>query len=145
MKFEVKRFEELTPSEVYEILKARSLVFMLEQGISCLDMDDMDYASLHVFAREEEKVTAYMRVFALPEQGDVKIGRVLTLSRKKGNGRAMMKACIEAAKEKLCAARVLVDAQVSALPFYEKCGFRPVSDEFEEEGVSHVKMILDLN
>ncbi len=139
MEFIVKRFCDLTPAELYEILKARQRVFMLEQGIRCLDMDDKDYESLHVFAMEEGRVVANLRVFS-SQEGVAHIGRVLTLSRKKGNGRALVKAAVKAAKEELGAKCITVDAQLQAAPFYKKCGFSAISDPFLEEEIEHIKM-----
>jgi ElaA protein len=46
MNFVAKEFDELTTKELYEILKARAKVFIVEQGIQCQDMDDVDYRSL---------------------------------------------------------------------------------------------------
>lgn len=140
MVFVAKYFEELTPSEVYEILKARSRVFMLEQGIRCLDMDDMDYKSLHIFSMEAGKVTAYLRAFSLSQEGDVKIGRVLTVHHGQGLGRILMEKSMQLIQREMKGKRICVDAQIQARPFYEKCGFVVVSDEFMEEGIPHIKM-----
>ena len=62
MDFIVKKFNELTAGELYEILKARSAVFLLEQNIVCQDMDDVDYDSYHFFICDDKKVMAYLRV-----------------------------------------------------------------------------------
>ena len=144
MEFIVKRFNDLTSAELYEILKARSKVFMLEQEIHCLDMDDVDYKSLHIFSMEEGKVIANLRAYLPEGEKEVKIGRVLTLSRGKGLGRKMMDAAISAVKKEFGASVLYVDAQVQAMPFYEKCGFCAISKEFLEEGIPHVKMKLEL-
>ena len=63
MDFYAKTFSELTASEIYEILKARMEVFLLEQNIVCLDIDGVDYDSLHVFFENEGRVEAYFRAF----------------------------------------------------------------------------------
>lgn len=88
MEFIVKRFEQLTEKEVYEILKARAEIFMMEQNIMYLDMDDIDYKSLHCFFTEEGRVLAYLRAFH-EEEGDeeVRIGRVLSIEHGKGHGK----------------------------------------------------------
>jgi len=145
MNFYAKKFDQLTCAELYEILKARSAVFMLEQKILCLDMDDMDYKSLHVFFEEEGKVLAYLRAFETDIPGKVKIGRVLTRIRKKGLGRRLLEFAEDAMKEVFSANCVLVDAQKQAVPFYEKCGFTDYSDEFMEEGIFHIKMEKELS
>lgn len=131
-------FHELSGATVYEILKARSLVFLLEQGIRCQDADDRDQIALHVLL-EDESLVAYLRVLPL-EEGVVKIGRVLTLRRGEGLGRRLLAFAEEEIREKMNARRVVVDAQSRAVPFYEKCGYTVISEEFMEEGVPHRKM-----
>lgn len=140
MNFFAKKFEELTSAEVYEILKARSAVFMLEQKILCLDMDDMDYESLHIFFEEKGKIIAYLRAFQTEVPGKVKIGRVLTRIRGTGLGRCLMEKAEASIREHFSANTILVSAQKQAVPFYEKCGFTAVSEEFLEENIPHIDM-----
>ena len=141
MIFSEKFFPELTAGEVYEILKARSKVFMLEQEIHCLDMDDLDYESLHIFAQEEGRVVAYLRAYTTSSENNaVRIGRVLTVRRGEGVGKEIMEKGIQAIQRKMGAECIFVDAQLHAKGFYEKCGFKVVSEEFLEEGIPHVKM-----
>ena len=140
-----KKFEELNTGELYEILKARSEIFMLEQNIHCQDMDDVDYESLHCFFMEEGKVTAYLRAFYQDKNnGIVKIGRVLTTRHGTGLGRSLMEQCLTVIKEKMNCSKIDVDAQKYAAGFYEKFGFKTVSDDFLKEGVVHVAMELRL-
>ncbi len=138
--FKAKLFSELTPAEIYEILKARSKVFQFEQNIKYLDEDDVDYNALHCFFEKNGKVTAYLRAF--PENGNIKIGRVLTITRGKGDGRLIMERGVEAARERFGRRTVIIDAQKHAEGFYKKLGFITTSDEFLEEGIVHVKMEL---
>lgn len=143
MELIAKTFEELDTRELYEILKARSEIFLLEQGIVCQDMDDEDYKSLHCFFTEEGKVTAYLRAFYIDKQ-TVKIGRVLTLKHGNGTGRELMNRSLKAIEEKMNCKKITVNAQKQAMGFYEKLGFKVTSDEFLEERVIHVKMDLEL-
>lgn len=138
-----KNFTELNTSELYEILKARTEVFLLEQKIICQDMDDVDYNCLHCFFTEESKVIAYLRAYYV---GDavIKIGRVLTLTHGIGNGKELMFKSIEAIKRKMPCKKITVNAQKHAIGFYEKFGFKVTSDDFLEEGVVHVAMELNL-
>ncbi len=143
MELIAKTFEELNTRELYEILKARSQIFLLEQGIVCQDMDDEDYNSLHCFFTEEGKVTAYLRAFYIDKQ-TVKIGRVLTLKHGNGTGRELMNQSLKAVEEKMNCKKITVNAQKQAMGFYEKLGFKVTSDEFLEERVVHVKMDREL-
>ncbi len=143
MKFIAKSFSELSLAELYEILKSRTEIFLLEQNIICQDMDDIDYESLHCFFCDGKRVRAYLRAFCL-EKDVVKIGRVLTLEHKKGLGSELMRNSIEEIKARFKAKKICVIAQKQAVPFYEKMGFCITSDEFLEEGVVHVAMEMDL-
>lgn len=138
-----KNFTELNTSELYEILKARTEVFLLEQNIICQDMDDVDYNSLHCFFLEDRKVIAYLRAYYVGD-GVVKVGRVLTLTHGIGNGKELMLKSIEAIKDKMPCEKITVNAQKHASGFYEKFGFKVTSDEFLEEGVLHIAMELNL-
>ena len=141
----IKKFEELTGSEVYEILKARSAVFMMEQNIHYLDMDDIDYRSIH-FADMDGSghVTAYLRMYGSEEdRAAVNIGRVLTVMRGSGNGRKLIDRAVSYASENGYR-KVCCDAQKQTVLFYEKCGFHRISDEFIEAGIPHIRMQRDL-
>ena len=71
MKFESKRFEELTAEELYEILKSRNEIFVIEQNCIFQDCDDRDYG-YHVFCRDANgRVSAYMRIYAIEREPDV--------------------------------------------------------------------------
>lgn len=71
MKFESKKFDELTAEELYEILKSRIDIFVIEQECIFQDCDDRDYG-YHVFCRDETgRVPAYMRIYEIEEEPDV--------------------------------------------------------------------------
>ncbi len=146
MIFKACYFDELTPREVYEILKARAQIFVVEQNCTYQDMDGVDYHALHVFFEEENgTVIAYMRAF-FEEKGSraVKVGRVLTLEHGKGFGSRLLEKGIPVIQEKMNAAEMVIDAQCHAIGFYERAGFAVCSDEFLEVGIPHVKMRLAL-
>lgn len=141
----VKTFGQLSGREVYEILKARSAVFMMEQRIYYLDMDDTDYDSLHLFYEEGGRVTAYLRAYRVEGDGEaVHIGRVLTVDHGRGLGGKFLTAAIAALRERTGCRYIRLDAQVPVVGFYEKYGFRVTSGEFLEAGIPHVKMELEL-
>lgn len=140
MTFKAKLFGELTAAEIYEILKARSRVFRLEQNIRYLDEDDIDYDSLHCFFEENGQVAAYLRAF--PDNGKIRFGRVLTITRGQGHGRLLMALSVEAARERFGSRDIIMDAQKHAEEFYKKLGFVTTSGEFLEEGIVHVVMEL---
>lgn len=141
MKFYAKTFEELSGTEVYEILKSRAAVFAMEQEIRYLDMDDTDYQSLHCFFEQEGKVMAYLRAFPETEQPHCfHIGRVLTVSRGVGLGRELMEKSMDVLRVRYGCRKIVLHSQVSAVGFYEKMGFRTVGETFIEAGISHIAM-----
>ena len=142
MNFYAKRFDELTPRELYEILRSRAEIFVVEQKISYVDMDGIDYNSLHCYIEDGGRVKAYLRAF-YDEADSVRIGRVLTLTHGEGLGRELMLRSIDAIKEKLSAPLIYLSSQEHAVGFYEKLGFSVVSDVFYEEHIPHFKMELN--
>lgn len=145
MEWVAKEFKELTTTELYEILKARAEIFIMEQNINYQDMDDMDYKSLHCFYKEGAKVVAYLRAFYKDDgRKAVQAGRVLTLAHGNGIGRRLMEEGLREIQERMPCEKICVDAQKYAEGFYGKFGFQTVSGEYVESGVVHVDMELDV-
>ena len=143
MKPVVKYFNELTTTELYEILKSRAEIFVVEQNCIYQDLDDKDYHSLHIFYESEGKVVAYLRAFIKDSVTNiVQIGRVLTLTHGTGLGGNLLKKGIRQIKEKMNPSSVYIEAQCYATGFYEREGFVISSDEFLEDGIPHVEMVL---
>ena len=140
-----KKFNELTTTELYEILKARAEIFIIEQNIQYQDMDNIDYKSLHCFFMEDNKVVAYLRAFYKDyEKTIVQIGRVLTLKHGNGLGRDLLEKSIVAIKDKRKCKKICMDAQKYAVGFYEKFGFKVITNDFLENGIIHVVMELKI-
>lgn len=145
MKLITKYFHQLTTTELYEILKARSEIFVVEQNCIYQDLDDIDYRSLHIFYESEGKVIAYLRAFEKDSAAKIiQMGRVLTLTHGTGLGGKLLKEGISQIKEKLNPSSIYIEAQCYATGFYEKEGFVISSDEFLEDGIPHVEMILTI-
>ena len=142
MNFYAKRFDELSSREIYEILRSRVEIFVVEQKICYVDMDGIDYNSLHCYIEDGGRVKAYLRAF-YDETGSVRIGRVLTLTHGEGLGRDLVLRSIDAIKEKLPTPLIYLNSQEHAVGFYEKLGFSIVSDVFYEEHIPHFKMELN--
>ncbi len=143
MKFVAKSFSELSGCEVYEILKARAKVFMFEQKIWYLDMDNIDYKSQHLFLEENGEVLAYLRAFFEEDSTVIHIGRVLSVEHNKGLGTSLMENAVEYFK-KNGVKSVALNSQMTAVRFYEKLGFKTVGEEFIEAGIPHIKMVKSL-
>lgn len=67
MELTVKFFDQLTTNELYEILQARTAVFIVEQACSYQDIDGVDRQALHITLREDGKLLAYLRLFSHDE------------------------------------------------------------------------------
>jgi len=140
----VKHFSELSTEELYDILKLRVDVFVVEQNCPYREIDDLDQNAYHVFLRDEDGIEAYLRVLDRGVESEhVALGRVITAKRGLGLGKRIMSEGIRVAKEKYGADKIYLEAQVYARGFYEKSGFRQVSGEFPIDGIPHIKMIRE--
>lgn len=138
-----KWFPELTTQELYELLRIRSDVFVVEQNCVYQDLDYDDQPAIHLWLTEDDKIVALCRVCpAGTHMEEVSIGRVITTVRGKGYGKQIMLAGIDTAKEHFGAKRIDLEAQEYAKGFYEQVGFRQSSEPFMLDGIPHIKMSL---
>ncbi len=143
MELVVKRFEELSVGELYDILKIRVEVFVVEQQCIYQELDEKDKQSYHVFYKENGKIQAYLRVIDKGVSFDeVSIGRVISVKRRCGIGSKLLAQGIKVAKERMNATSIRIEAQTYARKLYEKQGFIQVSEEFLEDGIPHIEMLL---
>ena len=146
--FEIKKFNDLTVNEMYEIAKSRFEVFVCEQKIvEDQDFDDKDKLCHHIMLKENERVVAYCRIVPKGIGYDyISVGRVLVLSshRRKGIAQEMMKVALEFIKNNLDEKTVVLSAQLYAKGLYESVGFKVISDVYDEVNIPHVKMKVEL-
>ncbi|MBR4227847.1 MAG: GNAT family N-acetyltransferase [Bacteroidales bacterium] len=136
-----KLFRELTVDELYELLRVRSEVFVVEQDCVYQDLDGDDQFSVHLWLTEGDKVVALCRVCpAGTHMEEVSIGRVITTERGKGNGKRIMLEGIKVARDHFNAERIEIEAQEYARGFYEQVGFRQSSEPFILDGIPHIRM-----
>lgn len=141
LKLHKKTFGELTLDELYELLRVRSEVFVVEQNCVYQDMDGDDKQSIHLWLTKGDRVVALARVCpAGVHLNEISIGRVITTERGKGYGEQIMRAAIAAAVEHFGAKLIEIEAQEYAQGFYEKVGFRRVSDLFMLDNIPHIRM-----
>lgn len=139
----VKAFHELTTDELYEILKLRVSVFVVEQNCPYMEIDGVDKEALHIFLKNEEGIQAYLRVMEKSRAtAQVAIGRVIAVKRRIGLGTKILQEGIRQAVDHFGAKTIYLEAQTYVIGLYEKQGFQPISDEFLEDGIPHVKMLL---
>ena len=143
MEISVKKFEELTKKELYEVLKARCRVFVVEQTCPYLDPDGADYEAYHLLVQENGEIKAYLR-FYKKDSDTLQMGRVLTVARKTGLGNVIIPSAVEYIKNNLPESKIFVEAQTYAMGFYAKFGFKIRGEEFLEDGIPHTPMILNI-
>ncbi len=145
MELTVKHFSQLSAEELFEIYKLRVSVFIVEQRCPYQDVDDADRTAYHLWLKDENGIAAYARLLppgvTFPTAA---IGRVIAVRRRCGLGTRIVDAAINAAREKLSADVITIEAQVYARSLYEKAGFVQTSEEFLEDGIPHVQMQLRL-
>ena len=140
MNWILKHFSELSNRELYEILRVRVSVFVVEQTCPYQEIDEADFDAYHLFLADETgHIRAYLRIFEKDAEF-VRLGRILTTERGTGLGLKLIFEGMRVAEELYGKRRFYIEAQSYAIGFYEKAGFRVVSEEFLEDGIPHVKM-----
>ena len=145
MKLFIKHFEELSNKELLDIIKLRISVFVVEQKCPYQEVDEYDDKAIHLYLKDNDEIVAYARV--LPKgctYDEVSIGRVISIRRKMGLGTRIVKEAIEVARKEFNASNIKIGAQVYVKKMYEDCGFMKVSNEYLEDGIPHMDMLLTL-
>lgn len=144
MRERIKRFDELTPRELYAILKLRVDVFVVEQNCPYAELDGLDQGALHVWLEDEDGVAAYLRVMDRGAESEyVSIGRVVAAKRRRGLGNRVLELGLRAARDAFGEQPVYLEAQTYAKELYRRQGFREISGEFLLDGIPHVKMLRE--
>jgi ElaA protein len=136
-----KPFHQLTTDELYELLRVRSEVFVVEQNCVYQDLDGDDRKAIHLWLTQAGKTIALAHVCpAGTHMTEISIGRVITTERGKGYGKEIMLHAIDAATEHFGATLIDIEAQEYAKGFYESVGFKQSSGTFMLDGIPHIKM-----
>ena len=145
MKLFIKHFDELSNKELLDIIRLRISVFVVEQKCPYQEVDEYDDKAIHLYLKDNDEIVAYARV--LPKgctYDEVSIGRVISIRRKMGLGTRIVKEAIEVARKGFNASSIKIGAQVYVKKMYEDCGFMKVSNEYLEDGIPHMDMLLTL-
>ena len=143
--YKVKTYKELTKEDLYNLLQLRSEVFVVEQVCVYQDIDGKDQKALHVLGYKEEKLIAYTRLF---KSGDyfnkASIGRVVVKENYRHHkyGYEIMQVSIKAIKEHFRETEIKISAQCYLKKFYNGLGFNEVGEEYLEDGIPHIAMVL---
>ena len=132
-------FDELPARTAYLLWQLRESVFVVEQECPYLDLDGRDFepGTVHVWAEDDDRPVAYLRVLADP--GTLRIGRVAVAATHRGRGLAasLMATALELVGARPCR----LDAQSYLVGWYRSLGFAPCGEEFLEDGIPHVPML----
>jgi ElaA protein len=146
MEFTFKHFIELSTDELYDILKLRSEIFVVEQDCVYNDLDGHDKNATHQFLKKNGEIVAYSRLLKPGSRfADYSIGRVVVKESERGTGLGIR--MMEEAKQYILiewkGERIKISAQKYLQKFYEDLGFVVVTDEYLEDGIPHFGMLLE--
>lgn len=146
MQWILKKFDELSLNEFHAILKLRIDIFVVEQNCPYPELDNRDKIAYHFFCKEDREVIAYTRIF---KPGDyyqeAAFGRVAVHQdfRKRKLGKELIKSTIKETYKLFGKTSIKIGGQVYLKNFYESFGFKQIGDEYLEDGIPHIYMILN--
>jgi ElaA protein len=146
VKWVLKRFENLSPLQIYKILELRYNIFNIEQQSIYKDIDGRDINAHHLFLEDGDRIIAYLRIIDKGAAYDeVSIGRVLVDERYRSQGisREMLLLAMDFIKDELNTNRIIIFAQKHLVEFYEGLKFKVISEPYIEANVEHIKMLYD--
>lgn len=139
-----KGFEALTPHEMYEMLRLRSDVFVVEQNCVFLDMDNKDQKCHHLLLYNQDTLVAYARLVppGVSYPNEMSIGRIVTGSgvRGTGVGKQLMEIAIAECYSLFGTGPIKIGAQLYAKKFYNAFGFVQSGEVYDEDGIDHIEM-----
>jgi ElaA protein len=142
-----KKFNELTPEELYAILRLRSEVFVVEQNCVFLDMDNADQLCDHLMGWQQGLLLAYARI--VPAEifyVESSIGRIVSspATRRQGLGRELLVQSINTLYSLYGKRAIRIAAQCYLIQFYESFGFKMAGNIYLEDGIEHIEMLLPI-
>ena len=142
----IKKFNDLSTIELYEILQLRSKVFVVEQDCVYQDIDGNDQKALHIIGTIENKIIAYTRCFRPGDYfKEASIGRVVVKEsqRKFKRGNQIMNSSIKAINNHYKTKIIKISAQCYLNKFYTNLQFKPIGEKYLEDGIPHVAMLRE--
>lgn len=141
MEIIIKKFDDLTAKDLYDIYHVRTSIFVVEQNCPYQEVDEQDLISTHFYIKEDDNIVAYLRLFPKDDHTG-QIGRVLSTQRRKGYASKLVEKAIAYAKDYYD--ELFLEAQTYVVPLYEQFGFKVCGEEFLEDGIPHKPMTLRL-
>lgn len=152
--WQVKHFNELSLNQLYDFLKLRIDVFVVEQTCYYPDLDgdknqlDRDEETLHVLGYQNDTLVAYLRILAQGQSYDnyISIGRVAIAEQARGTGlgHELMKETLHLCQQHFPKQDIKISAQEYLINYYQQHGFEQVSEIYLEDDIPHVAMIKNV-
>ncbi len=143
--WQLKKFKELSPIKLYNIMSLRAEVFVIEQKCIYQDADGKDAQSFHLMGFDTaDKLIAYARILpAGISYKEVSIGRVVIPKklRRKSIGKELMLKTLDSVKNIYGNVPIRISAQMYLKEFYTDLGFVTVGDEYLEDNIPHLEML----
>jgi ElaA protein len=136
-------FGDLPAASLYEVLRFRQAIFVVEQASPYPDLDDLDERAHHLLLRVDGELAGYLRLIPYPGEARVAIGRVAVAPalRHHGLARRLMAEALARCRQDYPDYAVTLAAQTYLAPFYESLGFSVTSPPYDDYGVPHVDMV----
>ena len=140
-------YANLTTDQLYQLLRLRAEVFVVEQDCVYQDLDDKDQQAIHLLGMTNDgRLAAYTRIFdkGISYANYASIGRVITapFARGKGLGRPLMHESIRVLFEHYGEQTVKISAQAHLGAYYNSVGFEGIGDIYDEDGIPHRAMLF---
>lgn len=146
MNIKIKHYNELSTDDLYEILRMRSEVFVIEQNCIYQDCDEKDKRAHHLLCKEDGKLVAYLRILDKDVSfKEISIGRVCVEHKLRGKGlsREILSRAIEYIEESLKCTEIRISAQEYLMKYYMSIGFVGVSEVYLEDDIPHIEMLYN--
>lgn len=143
LQIKIKSFEALSLAELYNVLRLRAEVFIVEQNCVYQDIDNKDQKALHLIGEYKGEIVAYSRLFSGGDYFEnASIGRVVIAQkhREKKWGHQLVQAAIEEIENRFGTRKITISAQLYLKNFYETNGFVAVGESYLEDDIPHIEM-----
>ncbi len=153
--WQIKHFNDLSLDQLYDLLKLRIDVFVVEQTCDYPDLDsdknqlDRHKETIHVLGYQDNKLVAYLRILAKGQSYEnyISIGRVAIAeqARGKGLGHELIQEALDLCQQYFPKQNIKISAQEHLVGYYQQHGFKQVSPMYLEDNIPHVAMVKNID
>lgn len=139
-------FYELSAGLLYDLLKLRQDVFIVEQKSIYPDLDGLDEVCGHLTGLDGERLAAYLRIVPPDEKyEEPSLGRIIVAVDYRGNkiGYELVRKGLDFAEQRYGKVPIRIEAQAHLEKFYTRLGFRVMTEPFDSDGILHIEMLRE--